>query len=264
LGDLLELEADDAVAALELAMTVQEHGLVHLHAHFASVATAVARVAAAITGIGYSFTAHAKDIFHESVDPVALERRLADATSVVTVSDYNLAHLQRTFGGAADRVHRVYNGLDLSRFGYRAPSTGTGWWSAWAAWWRRRASGTCSTPSLTWPPKVARSGWTWWAPVSRRPPCGSRSPCSVCTSTCACSVRCPSTGCGRWSRTPERSPHPVWWARTATGTGCPPSCWRRWPWAPRAWPPRSPGSPRCCSTSGPVCWSRRGTTSPWP
>ncbi|WP_277050747.1 glycosyltransferase [Ruania albidiflava] len=122
LGDLLELEADDAVAALELAMTVQERGLVQLHAHFASVATAVARVAAAITGIGYSFTAHAKDIFHESVDPVALERRLADATSVVTVSDYNLAHLQRTFGAAADRVHRIYNGLDLSRFDYRPPA----------------------------------------------------------------------------------------------------------------------------------------------
>ncbi|HLS63606.1 MAG TPA: colanic acid biosynthesis glycosyltransferase WcaL, partial [Ruania sp.] len=90
LGDLLELEADDAVSALELAMLVQERGLVHLHAHFASVATAVARVAAAIAGIEYSFTAHAKDIFHESVDPVALRRRLADARCVVTVSDYNL------------------------------------------------------------------------------------------------------------------------------------------------------------------------------
>jgi len=122
LGDLLELEADDAVSALELAMGVQERGLVHLHAHFASVATAVTRVAAAIAGIGYSFTAHAKDIFHESVDPVALRRRLADARCVVTVSDYNLAHLHRTFGPAADRVHRVYNGLDLARFGYRAPA----------------------------------------------------------------------------------------------------------------------------------------------
>lgn len=122
LGDLLELEADDAVSALELAMLVQERGLVHLHAHFASVATAVARVAAAIAGIEYSFTAHAKDIFHESVDPVALRRRLADARCVVTVSDYNLTHLQRTFGPAADRVHRVYNGLDLSRFGYQVPA----------------------------------------------------------------------------------------------------------------------------------------------
>lgn len=121
LGDLLELEADDAVAAVELAVAVRERGITRLHAHFATVATAVARVAAKIAGVEYSFTAHAKDIFHESVDPVALSRRLADAAAVVTVSDFNLDHLHRTFGSAADRVRRVYNGLDLRRFGYSAP-----------------------------------------------------------------------------------------------------------------------------------------------
>ncbi|HIZ37010.1 MAG TPA: glycosyltransferase family 4 protein [Candidatus Ruania gallistercoris] len=121
LGDLLELEADDAVAAVELAMLARERDLTRLHAHFASVATAVARVAATIAGIEYSFTAHAKDIFHESVDPVALSRRLADAAAVVTVSDFNLDYLHRTYGPAADRVRRVYNGLDLRRFGYSAP-----------------------------------------------------------------------------------------------------------------------------------------------
>lgn len=121
LGDLLELEADDAVAAVELAVAVRERGITRLHAHFASVATAVARVAARIAGIEYSFTAHAKDIFHESVDPVALSRRLTDAQCVVTVSDFNTEHLHRTFGPAADQVRRVYNGLDLQRFGYSAP-----------------------------------------------------------------------------------------------------------------------------------------------
>lgn len=91
LPDLLELEADDAVSAIELAMLIRERGITRLHAHIGSVATAVARAAASISGIEYSFTAHAKDIFHESVEPDALRQRIADACRVVTVSDYNVA-----------------------------------------------------------------------------------------------------------------------------------------------------------------------------
>lgn len=121
LPDLLELEADDAVSALELAMLVREHHIDRLHAHFGTVGTAVTRAAAHLAGVPYSFTAHAKDIFHESVDQVALSRRMADASCVVTVSDYNLAYLRRTFGRVADRVCRVYNGLDLDQFPYHDP-----------------------------------------------------------------------------------------------------------------------------------------------
>lgn len=116
LPDLLALEVEDAIQALELAVLVQERGIEHLHAHFASVATTVARVAAAVAGVTYSFTAHAKDIFHEGVDPADLEAKLADAHHVVTVSDYNLRHLRTLFPLATSRLHRVYNGLDLVRF----------------------------------------------------------------------------------------------------------------------------------------------------
>ncbi|MDN5763364.1 MAG: glycosyltransferase family 4 protein [Microlunatus sp.] len=123
LPDLLELAADDAVSALELAVAVRRRGITRLHAHFGSVATAVARVAARLAGVEYSFTAHAKDIFHDSVEPAALRQRLAEAAFVVTVSDYNLGYLRRTFGEAADRVVRVYNGLDLRRFTYTVPHT---------------------------------------------------------------------------------------------------------------------------------------------
>ena len=39
-------------------------------------------MAARITGTEYSFTAHAKDIFHESVDQDALDAKLRDAAAV--------------------------------------------------------------------------------------------------------------------------------------------------------------------------------------
>ena len=116
LPDLLRADVQDAVQALELAVQVRRRGIEHLHAHFASAATTVAQAAAEIAGVPYSFTAHAKDIFHESVDPADLERKLARAHHVVTVSDFNLAHLRERFPAACGRLVRVYNGLDLDRF----------------------------------------------------------------------------------------------------------------------------------------------------
>ncbi|MCZ2262388.1 glycosyltransferase family 4 protein [Isoptericola sp. QY 916] len=116
LADLLAADPEDAVQALWIASAAHDAGLTHLHAHFGSVATTVARFAAAVLGIGYTFTAHAKDIFHESVNPADLRTKLADARAVVTVSDHNLAHLRDTYGPAADAVVRVYNGLDLDEY----------------------------------------------------------------------------------------------------------------------------------------------------
>jgi colanic acid/amylovoran biosynthesis glycosyltransferase len=112
----------DFYQALMLARAVRTRGIRHLHAHFATAATTVARLAARFGGISYSFTAHAKDIFHESVRAEDLRRKLADARAVITVSDFNLEFLRAQFGSAADTVVRVYNGLDLSRFPFTPPS----------------------------------------------------------------------------------------------------------------------------------------------
>ncbi len=120
LPDLLGAPVTDAVHAVRIARRARDLGIEHLHAHFASTATTVARLAARIAGLPYSFTAHAKDIFHDEVDEADLARKLADAHHVVTVSEYNLADLRRRFPSAAGRLHRVYNGLELGRFPFRA------------------------------------------------------------------------------------------------------------------------------------------------
>ncbi len=121
LDDLLAADVDDAAQGVELALLVRHHGIGHLHAHFASVATTVARLASLLTGVAYTFTAHAKDIFHEDVNAEDLGRKLEGAAASVTVSDFNLAHLRRSFPAAAASVERVYNGLDLVRFPYSSP-----------------------------------------------------------------------------------------------------------------------------------------------
>jgi len=121
LDELLRVELRDAVHAVQIARSVRERGITHLHAHFATVSAVVARLAARLSGISYSVTAHAKDIFHEDVDPEQLRRVIADASSVVTVSDFNLDHLRATFGSDADHVRRVYNGINLDEFRYEEP-----------------------------------------------------------------------------------------------------------------------------------------------
>lgn len=121
LDELLALPVDDATQSIQLAMTVQERGITHLHAHFGSLATTVARAVSLLTGIPYSFTAHAKDIFHDSVDPTDLARKLADAHHVVTVSEFNVRYLSERFPEQADRIRRVYNGVDVDTFAYTSP-----------------------------------------------------------------------------------------------------------------------------------------------
>jgi colanic acid/amylovoran biosynthesis glycosyltransferase len=113
----------DVLQGIALALHVREKGITHLHAHFATIATTVARLAARFAGIGYSFTAHAKDIFHEDVDQVALADKLADAKAVVTVSDFNVDFLLANFPAVGERLSRIYNGLSLDDFAYRTPAT---------------------------------------------------------------------------------------------------------------------------------------------
>lgn len=109
----------EAYQAIKLAVTVRERNINHLHAHFATSAATVARLAARIAGISYSVTMHAKDIFHESVEQDDLADKIADAKFVVTVSDFNVDYLSKRFESPAN-IHRIYNGLDLNVFGFNS------------------------------------------------------------------------------------------------------------------------------------------------
>jgi ABC-type multidrug transport system fused ATPase/permease subunit/glycosyltransferase involved in cell wall biosynthesis len=87
----------------------------HLHAHFSHGTTTVTWLASLITGLPFSFTAHAKDIYCESLNPARLLSRKMDAAEfVVTCTEANRKHLQ---GLSSTLVHRIYHGLnaDFSR-----------------------------------------------------------------------------------------------------------------------------------------------------
>ena len=117
-GPTLPESPDLPSKAAALATLARARGVKHLHAHFGTSATTVAMVAGESSGIPYSFTAHARDIYHETVNRRALAQKIGKAAFVITVSDFNRNHLEALVRAerGSGRIIRLYNGIDLDRF----------------------------------------------------------------------------------------------------------------------------------------------------
>ena len=96
-----------------LAWALLRSGIRHLHAHFATEPAGTAELVHRLTGIPYSLTCHAKDIFLSSHE--VLRRKIHHATFVATCTEANRSHLQHIAGNGTP-VHRLYHGLNLARF----------------------------------------------------------------------------------------------------------------------------------------------------
>ncbi len=99
-----------------LGPRLQAAGVRHLHAHFAGLAARTAFWVERFFGIGFSFTAHANDIFAPKEFTISLGNLIEAARAVVTVSDFGVAYLRGKFPGEALKFLRVYNGIELDRF----------------------------------------------------------------------------------------------------------------------------------------------------
>jgi glycosyltransferase involved in cell wall biosynthesis len=105
--------------ALQLQAAMRTHPVDALHAHFASRATHVSMLVSALSEVPYSFTAHAKDIYHRDVDTEVLRTAIARARLVVTVSRFNrrrLLEVAAGLPGVDHKIRRLYNGVDLTAF----------------------------------------------------------------------------------------------------------------------------------------------------
>ena len=154
--------------AVDLADRLDTAGDVRrLHAHFAHGTTTVTWLASTITGLPFSFTGHAKDIWTEERNPAGLLRRKLDAASfVVTCTEANHTHLVSTptSNRSSGRVCAgpTRRGSACSRWGG---------WSARRAWTPSWTPARCcvtavwtSTPSSSVSPAITSRrfvpGWT--------------------------------------------------------------------------------------------------------
>lgn len=96
-------------------------GIQHIHAHFCHTPASVALFASELTGLPFSFTAHAKDIY--TSEPDQLARKIRKAEFVVTCTRYNAEYLGRIAGNGArpTPIHTVYHGIDPDYFTFSRP-----------------------------------------------------------------------------------------------------------------------------------------------
>ena len=96
-----------------LTRALQRRRITHLHAHFANIPTYLAELVHRFSGITYSFTAHAKDIYLS--DKQDLSRKMRGAEFVLTCTGYNQKYLE-ALNVRETPIHLAYHGVDLERF----------------------------------------------------------------------------------------------------------------------------------------------------
>lgn len=99
--------------SLAFARDMQARGVRHIHANWATYPCTSAMVISRLTGIPYSFSGHATDIF---VHHAMLREKIAAARFVVTCTRFNRGYLAGIAPERADSIQTVYHGVDLPRF----------------------------------------------------------------------------------------------------------------------------------------------------
>ena len=105
------------LAGFCLARFFQEEGIEHIHAPFANGPATAAWVASTLTGIPFSFTGRAVDIYPPDG---ALREKTCASVLVRCNTRSNIEYLKGFADGHGEKVHLIYNGYPLKEF-RRAP-----------------------------------------------------------------------------------------------------------------------------------------------
>ncbi len=92
--------------------------IVHLHSHFAHSPSSVALFSSLLSGLRFSFTAHAKDIY--TSNPAQLREKTNMASQVITCTKHNVDYLKKIAEPTSTPLHCIYHGIDLDLFQPRA------------------------------------------------------------------------------------------------------------------------------------------------
>jgi len=103
-------------AATTKVAAVEAAGITHIHAHLASPPGNVAMFLGLLTGVPYSFTGHAADLYRE---PEAVDTKLRLAAGAVAISEYNLRHYRGVYP-ELQRSAVIHCGVDPEAFPFRA------------------------------------------------------------------------------------------------------------------------------------------------
>jgi glycosyltransferase involved in cell wall biosynthesis len=104
------------IQAVFIADQINQSGTIrHIHAHFCHGATTIAQFVSSLTGVPFSFTAHAKDIYQKNQNPGdLLIKKINAASFVATCTGANKQYLDTL--GDASKIKLIYHGLDINFF----------------------------------------------------------------------------------------------------------------------------------------------------
>jgi len=100
------------IVASTVANKIYTNNIKHIHAHFAHIPTDIAMYSSLLTGIPFSFTAHANDIFENSW---LLKNKVKRASFVIAISQFNKDYLIN-LGALADKIRVIHCGVDPDAF----------------------------------------------------------------------------------------------------------------------------------------------------
>jgi glycosyltransferase involved in cell wall biosynthesis len=109
--------------ALYFAELFTRRGIDHFHVHFANRAAHTALFLKGLAGIPFSVTAHGQDFMADLGEDDLLREICARAEFVAVETDYSRGLLQKRCPESAAKIHRVYNGIDLTNFSDVGPTT---------------------------------------------------------------------------------------------------------------------------------------------
>jgi glycosyltransferase involved in cell wall biosynthesis len=92
----------------------------HFHVHFANRAAHTALFLKAMTNLTFSVTAHGQDFMSDLGNDDLLREICAAAEFVAVETEYSRGLMAQRCPESADKIHRVYNGMDLTNFVGRA------------------------------------------------------------------------------------------------------------------------------------------------
>jgi glycosyltransferase involved in cell wall biosynthesis len=94
----------------------RREGVDHFHVHFANRAAHTALFLKAMSGIPFSVTAHGQDFMADLGNDDLLCEICDGAEFVAVETEYSRGLMQTRCPKAAQKIHRVYNGMDLTNF----------------------------------------------------------------------------------------------------------------------------------------------------
>jgi glycosyltransferase involved in cell wall biosynthesis len=89
-------------------------GVDHVHSHFAHDPTLIALLVSRLTGIPFSFTAHARDMYQ--IPRSSLAQRIEQSSAVVTICQANIDYMKQVVPEAKDKFRLIHTGIDTHAF----------------------------------------------------------------------------------------------------------------------------------------------------